>query len=417
MSVIKELVAKLEKELGFIKGNVAILMLSSLVISFVKSMPETYYSLYVLGLGATPLLLGLMDSLASLVYSPFQFLGGYIADSYGRRKVIIYMTFTLSFIYLAYALAPDWRAILIAVMASEIASLHRPALEAIIADSIPPEKRGMGYSLIMLIVNSIAVPSPIVAGLICSKLGLMKGMRLIYFSTALGFAVAALIRCKLKETIIVKAKRTGKKGIRVREVIGDMLEAFKALRYIPRVAMYLIIASIIINFAYSPLYLYFVVYAKEVLGMGELTWGMITCWNKLASIVSLIPLGKLTDMVKRKLVLSITGLLVPVCILLFIKGGNLGAAIGYSMLGVALAGVSVSYNSLRADLVPKEYRGKIMGLENLLTYIAMALGDVVGGYLYEKCSPTSPFLASTLAVTLGFLLIIVLVKEPVTRYK
>ena len=410
------LIARIRDELSFLKGNILILLISWVLISFVKEMPDTYYSLYVLGLGATPLILGLIGSVASLIYSPLQFMGGYIADRYGRRNLIVYMTYLLSFTYLLYAIAPDWKVILIATVLSEMASLYKPALSAITADSLPPEKRGLGYSIITLIIDVVAIPSPLIAGAICTRLGLVKGMRFIYLITTLGFLVAACVRLRLRETLMTNHQTARFKMARVvKGAPRAFLESLNVLRRVPPSVTYLIASSIIVNFAYSPLYLYLVVYAKEVLGVKELLWGALTSWYKLVAILSLIPLGKLTDKVERKAVLSAAGFLIPIGLLLFIKGGLMALFLSYALLGVGISGIRIAHNSLRADLIPRGERGKLIGLEMFAVSLAMALGDIIGGALYEKISPSSPFIFSACTIFLAYLLVLLLVEEPKSR--
>jgi len=53
-------VSRLREEFSFIKGNYAVLVLSWILMDFAMELPGTYYSLYVLELGATETILGMI---------------------------------------------------------------------------------------------------------------------------------------------------------------------------------------------------------------------------------------------------------------------------------------------------------------------------------------------------------------------
>jgi len=71
---------KLRSEFSFIKGNYAILVASWVLIDFAMELPATYYALYVLQLGATETVLGMIGLFSFLALASMQFPGGYLAD-------------------------------------------------------------------------------------------------------------------------------------------------------------------------------------------------------------------------------------------------------------------------------------------------------------------------------------------------
>ena len=48
----------LRKEFSFLRCNILVVMISWLVMNFAGSVPNTYYSLFVLGLGGIPFIIG-----------------------------------------------------------------------------------------------------------------------------------------------------------------------------------------------------------------------------------------------------------------------------------------------------------------------------------------------------------------------
>jgi MFS family permease len=112
------------------------------------------------------------------------------------------LTFVLSFSTF-YALAPDWRFVLIGMLVANLASIYQPALTALEADSIHPEKRGMGYAAVNVIPRIPTVFAPILAALAVDQLGMVPGMRIIYLLVFVCVLIAASIRMLfLKETVV-----------------------------------------------------------------------------------------------------------------------------------------------------------------------------------------------------------------------
>jgi MFS family permease len=67
--------------------------------------------------------------------------------------------------------------------------------------------------------------------------------------------------------------------------------------------------------------------------------------------------------------------------------------------------------ALAADLVKQEYRGKVNGFINFMSYIAMGAGMLLGNYLYIAYAPQLPFYTALTLTAPTFIITIFLVKE------
>lgn len=195
---------RLKREFSFVHGNIAILMATWILMAFAGYIPDTYYSLFVLELGGTPFIIGVIQFVSFVALALVQFPGGYLADKYGRRKLIVVMTFGVAISYIFYALAPTWHFVLIGALVGNLCLIYQAALRAMTADSIPPEKRGMGFSALR-IVSIFSIASPLVAGFLYVSYGLVYGMRIAYLLVVAFYLLAAFLRIKLKETVEAKS--------------------------------------------------------------------------------------------------------------------------------------------------------------------------------------------------------------------
>ena len=105
------------------------------------------------------------------------------------------MTFGVALSFIFYAVTPSWHLILVgAVLMGIFNSTYQPALSAMISDSLPSDRRGMGFSIVMLIAGASTTPSPAVAGLLYRFFGLIDGMRIAYGIVITLFLAAAFLR-------------------------------------------------------------------------------------------------------------------------------------------------------------------------------------------------------------------------------
>jgi len=405
----------LRNEFSFIKGNYAVLVVSWIMVDFAVELPATYFGLYVLKLGATETILGVVGLSQFLALASLQFPGGYLADKYGRKWLISTMTFGVALSYILYAIAPSWPFILIgAVLMSIFNSTYQPALSAMVSDSLPPERRGMGFSIVMLIASASTTPSPAVAGLLRARFGLVEGMRIAYCIVVVLFLAAAFLRFfRLKETVVSASKP------RLNEIIHSypiaLKESFGVWKKVPKPMLYLFLSFSIAIFGFSATNLYSVIYATRVLLIDEVVWAFIIAIIPITTIFMAIPVGKFVDKIKRKIPLLTSMLIFGLAMWLFMNGDLAKVAASLILLGAGQVMMNASFGALQTDLTPKEQRGRVNGFINFANCIIMAAGSLLGGYLYEHVSPQAPFMMAIVAIVPSFLLTLVLVKEPEKR--
>ena len=405
----------LKREFSFIRGNYAILVASWIIVDFASELPATYFGLYVLGLGATETILGVIGLSQFLALASLQFPGGYLADKYGRKWLISTMTFGVALSFIFYAVAPSWHFILIgAVLMSIFNSTYQPALNAMVSDSLPPERRGMGFSIVMLIASASTTPSPAVAGLLRARFGLIDGMRIAYGIVVALFLVAAFFRLFfLKETVVSASKPHFKEIFQ--SYPTALKESFGVWKKVPKSMLYLFLSFSIAIFGFSSTSLFTVIYATRVLLIDEVMWAFVIAIVPVTTIILAIPVGKFVDKFKRKIPLLAATLIFGLAMWVFVNGDLAKVAVSLVLLGAGQVMMNASFGALQTDLTPKELRGRVNGFINFGSFIIMAAGSLLGGYLYEHVSPQAPFVVAIVAVVPSFLLALAFVKEPKTR--
>ncbi|MEM3783452.1 MAG: MFS transporter [Candidatus Bathyarchaeia archaeon] len=424
---------KLKIEFSFFRGNYLILIISWILMDFAGELPGTYYPDYVIQLGGSPSILGLITFASLLALASVQFPGGYLADKYGRRWLISTLTFGVALSFIFYAAAPNWHYILIGAVLQNICLLYQPALNAMMADSLPPEKRGIGFSLLNLIMSVSTTPAPIVALLLVANFGSEWGMRIAYTIVVIFYLSAAIVRLKLKESMKTVERLSFKDALRsYPRALKDGINVWKL---VPRSMLFLFFSELMMRSSFAMIQTLFLVYAFYVLQIGgsptpsippqedpalqlaRIKWGYVMTALFLCMVISAIPAGKLIDKAGRKIPLIMSQLLTFPAILLFIYGSYPTLFIAMPLTGFSMLLGFSSYQSLFADLVPQGHRGKVTGSMNFFTYISMAIGGAMGGLLYDLFSPQLPFLLVMVLAIPSAALALFFVHEPKPEHR
>ena len=214
--------------------------------------------------------------------------------------------------YVLYAVAPSWHLILIGAAIQNLCLLYQPALNATFTDSLPPEKRGMGFSILNLIMSVSTAPAPVVALFLVANYGSETGMRTAYTTVTIFFVAAAIVRLKLKESI----KDTEKLNLNdiLHSYPESLKQGIKSWKIVPRSTLFLFFSTLIARVAYAMitgLFLIYAFYEIQIRGTPQPTiyapgldpalqyartqWGYVMIALFLSMIILSFPVGKLLE--------------------------------------------------------------------------------------------------------------------------
>jgi MFS family permease len=409
-SIIKRFMDFMQREFSFITGNYRILVFSWMIMDIAMEMPLPNFQYYVEALGGPPVALGLIGLGNFLAMAAVAFPGGYLADKYGRRWLISTMTFAMALSFLFFAFAPSWHFILLGSIVSSLCLIYQPALFAMVQDSLPPKRRGMGTSIIQLIHGTFNTPGPVIAIFIFAWFGKVTGQRIIYILMTGLYLAAAALRLRLKETIVNgDAMRF---SFFVSSYPQAVKESFGVWKVVSRTVLWLFSVRTLVMFGISLTNVINALYARDVLGVPEEQWYFTHIPLLITMVIAAIPIGKMVDKVGRKTPMLIGLVLFGVATLTFTFGDFLMVLAAMSLFGFAQMMIMSGLMALSTDLIPPVNRGKVVGFNNFIGYIVMGLGMLLGGYLYGNVLPQSPFMISLIFMVIAWLVVLFLVHEP-----
>jgi MFS family permease len=400
--------------LSLLQGNYLILVLGVSIIYFVQTIPNTYFSLYVNALGGTALHIALIGSASTLITAVVMIFGGFFADHYGRRRIIILSSFGIALTYVLYAVASTWEILLVGVIINSALLIHQPALDSLTADSIAPSNRGLGFSLLTLVANLAMIPAPLLAGYLLEQSSGVDGFRLGYAIVVGGWTCVVLARLRLSET-----NRPRPQTAHWSETLGLLSQvltgSIRVWKEVPSSMRYLFLSQSFESLFSGIFTYYLVLYGVDVLGISRVEFGVLSSIMFLVSVVSSLPIGKLIDVVGRKKPLMLSWILITTSMLFLIGGDVIRLVVSFIVYGFGSAMLNTAFPSLRADLVPRELRGKVIGSHRFMTMLLMSIGLIISGFLYDKVSPHLPFILYTLFTIPNSILIYFFVEDPQQR--
>jgi MFS family permease len=411
----------------FSERNIVVLSGTSCLYQVFNSLWRLWWSLYLLDVMNAPIaVVGLLSTIQSSSRILFQLPGGVLADRIGRKKVIVLGTVLRMIGPFILFLAPTWQWVVPGVIINAVASFYMPAFNAIIADSLPHERRGAAFGAYRMVTNAPNILMPIISGVYIDALGVARGVRiglLLYIAAA---TVAMLLRAFFLRETLNRDDSDRPQG-RMRESwTGDLRGLLTRFR---GTMLVMLVVGCISGFAMRMVYPFLVVYGVEVVGLTTSQWGALQTTALALSTVLYLLGGMISDRYGRVMGILVARSILPAesLGLVYLNDFNhLMALFTVLGLGGGLGGGSIrggggmggpSWQALIADIVPQKDRGKVMGFMGTLTGIINIPAPILGAYLWESTGPdTLLVLGGVLGLT-AVPLILLFIKEPKTRQR
>ncbi len=409
---------------SLMKGNVLVLTVSRVIWSVSMSIVFPFLSLYIIELGGTKPIVGMVNALGSVAGMLLFPVGGYLADKAGRAKFVGISTFFFASSFLLFIFAPTWQWLAVGIVFQQITLFYMPALNAIMADSIPVGARGRILSLTIAIPEAVRIIVPYVGGWLIATFTLQPAMRIAYtFSLFTGAFVGFLRYRYLEETL-----ENGEMDRDIPRIFKESyVDVFKSMGWVLSNLRGYAILGIVITLVASVVQPFWIIYASEVIGLAPYEWGLVLLGGGLVKTVLSFVIGGLVDRLgpKRCILISLV-VTVPGAFLFTQSTGFFQTAAVYIVMVIGNAFLWIASSVLLADTIPRNIRGRVMaamgqGLgvgisgggysRGFLLFIPATIGSFLGGYIYDF-DPAMPWLLQTVFLLLGIVLTVVLVKDP-----
>lgn len=335
--------------------------------------------LYFRDLGAGDAQVGLAYSLSAIAFTLMQFIGGFLADRYGRKLLIVLPAFVLVPFYILEGAARGWPMLLVAMFfISSLNAIQSPALTSLLAESVPESRQGEALGTYQFALGLATTVGP---GLGALLFRLASLRHLIYIT-----AVMTLF-CAILRAVFLREARYLPPPVQLRR-----LERFPWERFcwaLTATCLFTIISALTLCGPFIPLH------AEDVLGFDKPRINGLFAMSGFASMLTSLLSGYLVEHYGSHniLIMASLGHVVAMAAWAMMGSSTLGpslfmaAAVGFQMIVVA-------YNVLLMQLTAGRSRGKLVGFFGAVTGIVSAITHIAGAYLRASFGSIAPFWAA-----------------------
>lgn len=368
--------------------NVRALALVSLLTDISSEMVLTLLPIFLANvLGVRTGVIGLIEGVAESTSSLLKLVSGRLSDRLGSRKGLTIVGYGLSTLAKPFfLLATSWFGVLIVRFADRVGKGIRTApRDALIADSVPPEKRGATFG-----VHRAADTLGAFLGLgIALAVVLLTGSGSVALTrdTFQWLVVISAIPAVLAVLVLI---------VGVRETARSPRHAAKDRTYIPklgrRFTFFLVIVAVFTLGNSADAFLVLRAQERGLSVPGVLL--MLMTFNAVYVLVS-IPAGRWSDRVGRRRALQVGWLVYVLIYLGFAFAGEIWQVWGlYALYGIYHGIADGSARAFVADLIPADQRGSAYGAYNMVVGLMVLPGNLLAGVLWQGVGDWDGFGAS-----------------------
>lgn len=375
--------------------NVSIASTSIFLLGLGEELWKKFLPKYLEALGAGTPLIGLFGTAENFLDAIYQYPGGWLADRLGRRRAFLifvalaaagyvtyYFAFSPALVFLGLAFAMAWQ------------SMASPAIFAVIGDSLPPERRAMGFTLQSILKRIPIVVAPVIGGTMIASMGIIKGVHTgLLIAIALA-AVTFLLVWRLN--VVVKQSQ----ATNIRGVWRSFHAALKRL----------LISDVIIRMCEGMTGVLTVLYVTSVQGFSATRFGTLIAVQMIVSIIVYIPAARIAGRIGRKPFVILTFLsfaLFPLAIIL-------ASSFALLVLAFVVGGLreigEPSRKAMIVDFAREDLRARSVGLYYLIRSLSITPAAAIGGLLWQ-ISPAVPFVVAGVIGIVGTIVFALTVEE------
>lgn len=332
-------------------------------------------------------------TLNAIVGVASSFLGGSIADRFGRKGVMVFALLFSAMGWFFFRSAGNLPVVaLLIVVTGATTPLYRLATDAMVADLVPVEKRLDAYSMMRMWNNLGVAIGPAIGGFLIS---------ISYFVTfsvvGIGFAVIGVLGWLLmRET-----------GTRQKMVIKDDLKQGRSYRTIlqDRIFVKILGAYTLNRVCTSILWVTLAAYTKQNFGLSESTYGFIPATNAIMVITLQLLITRQVNR-HRPSSAMVVGTLIYAISIFSVAFGE-----GFWWFWLCMVGATVgemilvpTTTTFTSKLAPPDLRARYMSLYTFTWTIGTGLGPLLAGFAGDLFTPRAMWYTAGLAGFASFLI-------------
>jgi MFS family permease len=347
-----------------------------------------------------PLALGGIGLARILPVIIFSFLGGPVADTFNRRRILFItqsvMAFTaLLLAYLTYTgQITIWYIYLLTALQAAAVAFDGPARQAMVPNLVPAKDLPSAFSMSSIAMNAGSIVGPALAGVVIATLG----QEYTYFFNAISF-LAVILALIIMGPVYQDAHKAP--GVSLRA----MLDGVHFIIHRP-----VILSSMLLDFAatfFASANTMMPIVAKDILKVGEIGFGWLSSAQSIGSVAAGVIVSQISKLRKQGPTLLVAVISFGLATILFGLAGSFGLAmLALILIGAADAVSTIIRNTIRQLQTPDHIRGRMTSVNQVFFQGGPQLGEVEAGIVATLFGVPFAIISGGVGCILGTFLIV-----------
>lgn len=377
-----------------LRRSIVALMFMAILVGTGENIAERFLPIYLMALGAGPLIVGLLNALDNFLSAIYSHLGGWLSNRMGPNRALMLFNILAVAGFLTVIAIPTWQGVLIgACLFLSWTAISLPATMKMIAHQLPETKRTMGVTMHSLTRRVPMSLGPMIGGVLLTTYGDIAGTRLAFGCAAVLAIVAIFIQRALMRNVEV-------------ELSAPMPANPAALwRELDPMLKELLLSDILVRFCEQIPYAFLGIWCMKTIAhpVTAAQFGLLTAIEMVAAMLIYIPVALLADRGTKKPYVVMTFVnftLFPVA--LYFSRSFVPLVFAFILRGLKEFG-EPTRKALIIDLAPRGREDAAFGLYYLVRDLIVSIGAFSGGVLWLY-GPAANFFTAAAFGTLGTVL-------------
>lgn len=378
-----------------LERNVTVASGAVFLLGFGEELWKKFLPKYLEALGASTPVIGLFGTAEDFFDAMYQYPGGWIADRFGRRRALLFFLALACAGYLVYLFGQSWPfAFLGLALVMGWQAMASPAIFAVIGDSLPKERRAMGFTIQSILKRVPVMIAPIAGGVIIASRGIVSGTHVgLLVTLALAALTALLIR-------FINIASLPHQAANIFGVWNSFQAGLKRL----------LISDIFIRTCEGMADVLIILYVTNVLHVSFARFGTLIAISSITTLLIYLPAAKAADRVGRRPFIIATFCAFALYPLAIVSAQGFGGLVLAFIIGGLREMGEPARKAMIVDFAEPQLRARSVGLYYLLRSLAITPAAAIGGLLW-KVTPQTPFVFAGIFGIAGTFIFIATVRE------
>jgi MFS family permease len=346
-----------------------------------------------------PLALGGIGLARILPIIVFSFVGGPVADTLNRRRILFVTQTAMALVALVLAILTFtgqitiWYIYLLTAVQATALAFDGPARQAMIPNIVSAEDLPSAFSLSSIANNAGSILGPALSGIVIVALG--QGYA--YFFNAISF-LAVIVALALIGPVMQDSKKSG----------IHLSAAMDGVRFI--LSKPIILSTMLMDFVatfFASANTMMPIVAKDILKVGEIGYGWLSSAQAIGSVIAGIVVSQVQKLHKQGLTFLIAVVIFGAATVLFGATNAFAIAMfALILMGAADAVSTIIRNTIRQLNTPDYIRGRMTSVNQIFFQGGPQFGEVESGIVAALFGVPAAIISGGIGCIVGTALII-----------